>query len=173
MWNRGNSDPAQRIVLSILCMPLFCICRNGLWLTHATFISYGTFTDISGDNHGSSAHLRLAHPLRLAFSLLSDYVVFPKTASSVIRHSVTFTAQDRHPSHPVDSYPLIRFGSYVSLPGANFLSSILYNKVCHAGRSVRTTRPHARPRSRVAAQIYLPHPTLNRDTPYTAFKLRL
>jgi outer membrane protein len=39
---------------------------HGIWLSHASLISYGVFSDISGRSHGGSAQLSLAHPLHLA-----------------------------------------------------------------------------------------------------------
>lgn len=39
---------------------------HGTWFTHANFVSYGVFTDISGHSHGNSVQLSLAHPFRLA-----------------------------------------------------------------------------------------------------------
>lgn len=39
---------------------------HGIWLTHASLISYGVFTDISNKSDGNSAQLSLAHPFRLA-----------------------------------------------------------------------------------------------------------
>lgn len=91
---------------------------HGIWLTQATLISYGVFSDISGHSHGSSAQLSLAHPMTLAPRWhLVPSIAAEWLSAKVVDYYFGVKASEATPSRP----------AYTGTPSTNLRVGLMLN----------------------------------------------